>query len=236
MIGIIGAMDVEVNSIKEKISNPVVSSFAGIDFVCGTIEDVMVVVAQCSPGKVNAAICTQIMIDKFQPENIINVGVACSLTKNVCIKEIVVADNVCQHDINITALGEPKGYINGLNVIKIETDKKISNDLARAAILSGEKIHRGTVASGDLFIGKEKHKVGINNTFDAICGEMEGAAIGHVCFANNIPFAVLRCISDGGNEESQMDYPTFKKIAANISTKILFSYIKLQAVQDKIEI
>ena len=129
MLGIIGAMDVEVAAIKKKIADAVVTKIAGAEFVCGRIEDVMVCVAQCSPGKVNAALCTQAMIDKFVPEKIINIGVGCSLNSNVIIKNIVVATDVCQYDIDITALGEPKGFINGLNMIKIETDATLSEKL-----------------------------------------------------------------------------------------------------------
>lgn len=226
MLGIIGAMDIEVAEIKKKVISPAVSTYAGIEFVCGEIEGVMVVVAQCSPGKVNAAICTQAMIDKFSTDMIINVGVGCSLSSDVVIKNIVIATDVCEHDMNITALGEPRGYINGINVIKIPTDKELSDKLAQIAIRCGEKIHRGTVASGDLFISTEKVKTKLNEKFGAICGEMEGGAIGHTCYANNVPFAVIRSISDGGDENSQIDYPTFKPIAASLSTKILVSFIK----------
>lgn len=226
MLGIIGAMDVEVAQIKKRITNPAVSTFAGVEFVCGELEGVMTVVAQCSPGKVNATICTQAMIDKFSPDAIINIGVGCSLSSEVVIKNIVVATDVCEHDMNITALGEPRGFINGINIIKIPTDKDLSDKLAQIAIRCGEKIHRGTVASGDLFISTEKIKSKLNEKFGAICGEMEGGAIGHTCFANDVPFAVIRSISDGGDENAQMDYPTFKNIAANLSTKILISYVK----------
>ncbi len=226
MLGIIGAMDVEIAQIKGKITSPAISNYAGIEFVCGEIEGVMVVAAQCSPGKVNAAICTQAMIDKFSPDAIINIGVGCSLSSEVVIKNIVIATDVCEHDMNITALGEPRGYINGINAIKIPCDKALSDNLARIAILCGEKIHRGTVASGDLFISSEKIKTKLNEKFDAICGEMEGGAIGHTCYANGVPFAVIRSISDGGDENSQIDYPTFKPLAANLSTKILVNYIK----------
>lgn len=226
MLGIIGAMDVEVEALKAKIKNPVTTKFAEINFVCGEIEDVMVCVAQCSPGKVNATICTQIMIDKFAPDAIINVGVGCSLSEEVVIKNVVIATDVCEHDMNITALGEPRGFINGLNLIKIPTDKALSEALAQSAIRCGEKIHRGTVASGDLFVATESGKAKLNAKFGAICGEMEGAAIGHTCYANGIPFAVLRSISDGGNEDSLIDYPTFKNIAAKISTSIMISFIK----------
>ncbi len=231
MLGIIGAMDVEVDAIKAKIKDGVITRAAGAEFVTGYIENVMVTVARCSPGKVNAALCTQAMIDKFDVDKIINVGVACSLDPKVIIKNIVIATDVCQYDIDITALGEPKGYINGINMIKIPTDPQLSELLARTAINSGERIHRGTVASGDTFIGNAQQKKNIANDFGAICGEMEGGAIGHVCSANNIPFAVLRSISDGGDENAAIDYPTFKKIAADMSATIITKLIETQQEQ-----
>lgn len=231
MIGIIGAMDTEVDNIKTQVKNKALSTVAGVDFVCGFIDDVNVCVAKCSPGKVNAALCTQAMIDNFDIDMIINVGVACSLSEDVIIKNVVIASDVCEYDIDITALGEPRGFINGLNVIKIKTDGKISEQLARIAINHGEKIHRGTIASGDTFIANKELKKTLSTEFGAICGEMEGGAIGHTCAANNVPFAVLRSISDGGNENAQLDYPTFKKIAAEISTAIILEFIKLQKNQ-----
>lgn len=231
MIGIIGAMDTEVDNIKAQVKNKALSAVAGVDFVCGFIDDVNVCVAKCSPGKVNAALCTQAMIDNFDIDMIINVGVACSLSEDVIIKNVVIASDVCEYDIDITALGEPRGFINGLNVIKVKTDEKISEQLARVAINHGEKIHRGTIASGDTFIANNELKKMLSSEFGAICGEMEGGAIGHTCAANNVPFAVLRSISDGGNESAQLDYPTFKKIAAEISTAIILEFIKLQKNQ-----
>lgn len=231
MIGIIGAMDTEVDNIKTQVKNKALSTVAGVDFVCGFIDDINVCVAKCSPGKVNAALCTQAMIDNFDIDMIINVGVACSLSEDVIIKNVVIASDVCEYDIDITALGEPKGFINGLNVIKVKTDGKISEQLARIAINHGEKIHRGTIASGDTFIANNELKKTLSTEFGAICGEMEGGAIGHTCAANNVPFAVLRSISDGGNENAQLDYPTFKKIAAEISTAIILEFIKLQKNQ-----
>ena len=222
MIGIIGAMDTEVDNIKAQVKGKTVSEVAGVEFVCGFIEDVTVCVAKCSPGKVNAALCAQAMIDNFDIDLIINVGVACSLSNDVVIKNVVIASDVCEYDIDITALGEPRGFINGLNVIKVKADEKISELLARTAISCGEKIHRGTIASGDTFIASSELKDMLKNEF---------GAIGHTCAANNIPFAVLRSISDGGDENSQLDYPTFKKIAAEISTTIILEFIKLQKNQ-----
>lgn len=231
MIGIIGAMDVEVNTLKQKVKNKTVTNIAGIDFVMGDIEGVMAVVAQCSPGKVNAALCSQAMIDRFSPDSIINVGVGCSLSPEVVIKNVVIASDVCEYDIDITALGEPRGFINGLNMTKVPTDTALSDSLARAAINCGERIHRGTVASGDTFIAGEELKHSLKTDFGAICGEMEGGAIGHTCAANGIPFAVLRSISDGGDENALMDYPTFKNIAAKLSTSIILEYIATQRTQ-----
>lgn len=236
MLGIIGAMDVEVAELKKRVKAPTLSNYAGIDFVCGEIEGVMCVVAQCSPGKVNAALCTQAMIDKFAVDSIINIGVGCSLADDVVIKNVVIASDVCEYDIDITALGEPRGYINGLNLIKIPTDKAMSEDLSRCAITGGEIIRRGTVASGDTFIASRDLKKTIADEFGAICGEMEGGAIAHTCYANGVPFAVLRSISDGGNEESAIDYPTFKLLAAKISTRIILAYIKMQNEQTSLNL
>lgn len=231
MLGIIGAMDVEVDALKNKVKNGTVSKLSGIDFVCGFIEEVMVCVAQCSPGKVNAAICTQAMIDNFDIDAIINIGVACSLNKDVVIKNVVLATDVCEYDMDITALGEPRGFINGLNVIKIKTDSALSEALSRTAINCGEKIHRGTVASGDTFIADDTLKAELAQEFDAICGEMEGGAIGHCCACAGVPFAVLRTISDGGDSRAQMDYPTFKRIAAEVSIRIILEFIRTQQNQ-----
>ena len=171
------------------------------------------------------------MIDRFKPDAIINVGGGCSLSSDVVIKNVVIATDVCEYDIDITALGEPRGFINGLNVIKVETDREISETLSQCAIRCGEKIHRGTVASGDTFIASQELKDLISTEFNAICGEMEGGAIGHTCKANGVPFAVLRSISDGGDANAQMDYPTFKMIAAKISTDIILDFIKTQKTQ-----
>lgn len=236
MLGIIGAMDVEIDTVKSKLQSQTVTRIAGMDFVCGTLEGVMVCAAQCSPGKVNAAMCAQIMIDRFKVSCVINIGVGCSLSERVVIKNVVIATDVCEYDVDITALGEPRGYINGLNMIQIPTDKALSDELAQTAIICGEKIHRGSVASGDTFIANNDLKAMLSEDFGAICGEMEGGAIGHVCAANGVPFAVLRSISDGGNADAQLDYPTFKTVAANISTSIILNFIKKQKTQITFEL
>ena len=226
MLAIIGAMDVEVNALKELVEAPEIKTFAGIDFVKGKIEGKDVCIAQCSPGKVNAALCTQLMIDKFSPDAVINIGIGCSLSDDVTIKNVVIANDVCQYDMDSTGCGDPLGFISGLGVIKIDTDTRLSDRLFECAQTCGGKVHRGTVASGDTFIADDALKARVFKDFGAICGEMEGAAVGQVCYANSLPFAVLRTVSDGGDSNAHIDYPTFKKTAAEISAAILVSFIK----------
>ncbi len=225
MLGIIGAMDVEVNTLKSRVSDKKIKTFANIDFVIGFLKGKEVCIAQCSPGKVNAALCTQLMIDKFDVEKIINIGVGCSLDKSVVIRDIVVGNKLCQYDIDITALGEERGLINGINKVMIESDSDLSSELETAAKDCGYNVHIGAIASGDTFIGSSELKKSINKEFSALCGEMEGGAIAQVCYINNVPFAVLRTISDGGDENVQMNYPEFKEIAAKQSCEIMLGFL-----------
>ena len=225
MLGIIGAMDVEVNALKNKVNNKTVKKLAGIEFVSGRIEGQGVCVAQCSPGKVNAALCTQAMLDNFDIEAVINIGVGCSLDENVIIKNAVVATALCQYDFDTSAIDGVKGLVID-GKVKLETDETLSLSLEKAAITSGAKVHRGIIATGDTFIASEELKRSIADEFGAICGEMEGGAIAQVCYINGVPFAVLRTISDGGDESAQLDYPEFKEIAAEKSCEIILSYLK----------
>ena len=212
MLGIIGAMDVEVAAIKAKVCDEAETVIAGITFVCGYIENVMVTVAQCSPGKVNAAICAQIMIDNFKADKIINIGVGCSLNSDVIVKNVVIASDVCEYDIDITALGEPRGFINGLNVIKIKTDDELSEALSRCAISCGEKIHRGTIASGDTFIADNELKTFLSKQFDAVCGEMEGGAIGHTCACNGVPLPFFAVSATGETNRHRWIIPPLRRL------------------------
>lgn len=224
MLGIIGAMDVEIEAIKNEIESPNVSVYAGCEFVCGTINGAEVCVAKCNPGKVNAALCTQAMIDNFGVSALINVGVGCSLRGDVVIKNIVVATEVCQYDFDTSAIDGVKGLALG-DRVKIPADTKLSDGLALAAEHCGAKVHRDCIASGDTFIASQALKDEIARDFGAVCGEMEGGAIGQVCYINSVPFAVLRSISDGGDEAALIDYPAFKKIAAEKSAAIILEFL-----------
>ena len=225
MLGIIGAMDVEVNAIKNKVEDKTINKYEGIEFVSGKIEGQGVCVAQCSPGKVNAALCTQAMLDNFNIEAVINVGVGCSLDENVIIKNAVVATALCQYDFDTSAIDGVKGLILD-GKTSIDADEALSLALEKAAKAAGAKVHRGIIATGDTFIASEELKRSIYEGFGAICGEMEGGAIAQVCYINGVPFAVLRTISDGGDESAQLDYPEFKEIAAEKSCEIILNFLE----------
>ncbi len=225
MIGIIGAMDIEVNSLKEKIENKQSKTISGIEFVWGTIYNKEVVVAKCGIGKVFASICAQTMILNFNPEYIINTGVAGTLTNELSICDIAISEQVVQHDMDTSPLGDPVGLISGINKIYFEADKKLI-DLAKSVIKEQNfNFKTGIIASGDQFIATKEQKESIVKNFNAIACEMEGAPIGHTAYINNVGFIVIRAISDSADDTSSMDYPTFLKMAAENSFKITLELI-----------
>lgn len=221
MLGIIGAMDIEVSSLREKLTEVETAKISGLEFSKGRLNSYETVIALCGAGKINAAACTQIMIDKYKPEEIINIGVGCSLSEDVVIGDIVVADDVCQYDVDLSPLGSKRGQLDGFEQVKIKTSDVLSSKLSAAAKTMGYKIHHGTIASGDLFIASSDLKKDIAQNFGAICGEMEGGAIGQVCFINNIPFSVIRSISDGGDEEANITFREFCKKVAEKTTAVI---------------
>ena len=224
-IGIIGAMDIEVNGIVASMSDTTIEEISGIKYYSGTLFGKSVVVAKCGIGKVFAAICSQTMILKYKPCVIINTGVAGSLSKELNILDVTVASKVVQHDMDTSAIGDPKGLISGINVIYFETDSKVTDKLEESAILSGCNTKVGIIASGDKFMSITAEKEAIKDEFKAIACEMEGASIGHVCFVNNTPFGVIRAISD--SEGAEMDYMTFAEKAAENSIKITKKFVEI---------
>ena len=216
MIGIIGAMDVEVESIKALLTDTHTENISGVSFVKGQFAGKEIVVAKCGVGKVFSALCTEAMILKFSPEMIINVGVAGCLTPDLKIGDAVIADNVCQHDV---------GMLSDINIVKIPTDQKVTALLADAVAEAEVSYKIGTIASGDQFVASSEKKEYIKSNFSAISCEMEGGSIGHVCFVNNVPFAVLRTMSDGADDGANMDFPTFCKMAAENEVKIIEKFL-----------
>ena len=229
MIGIIGAMEVEIEGIRSKMTDKSEKTVSGVRYVSGKLGICEIVTAVCGIGKVFAAICTQTMILEFKPEAIINTGVAGSLSASLNVCDIAVADKVVQHDMDTSPLGDPKGLVSGINVIYFEADKRICGMLTEAVKSHGINTVSGTVASGDQFIASKEVKNRIVADFNAIACEMEGAAIGHVCYVNKVPFSVLRAISDKADGVADIDYPSFCKMAADNYIKVICTFCEKYA-------
>lgn len=221
MIGIIGAMTVEMDKIKGMIENKKEETISGITFVQGTMFGKEVVAAVCGIGKVFAGICTQTMILTYHPTAIINVGVAGTLTNELGITDIAIADNMVQHDMDTSPIGDPVGLISGINIIQIPCSQSLVEKIKACVEELGIHCKVGTIASGDQFVVDKSRKETIVNQFDAIACEMEGAAIGQVCYVNGVDYAVIRAISDSADDSASMDYPTFTVKAAENSSKVM---------------
>ncbi len=226
MLGILGAMDIEVDGLKAMATDVTEEKISGKTFICGKIHGKDVVIAKCGIGKVNAALCAEAMILKYNPDLIINTGVAGSLTRDLLIGDIVIADSVCQHDFDTSPLGDPIGLIPEVNLVKIPADKAAKEKLEAVIKKLGLNSKTGTVASGDAFIASSEKKDFIVSYFGALACEMEGASIGQVCAVNNTPFAVLRALSDSADEGSCEDYPAFCKLAAKNSINVISEFIR----------
>ena len=224
MIGIIGAMSVEIEGIRARMTEKSEKVISGVIYVSGKLGKSPVVTAVCGIGKVFAAICAQTMILEFKPDVVINTGVAGSLSSELNVCDIAIADKVVQHDMDTSPLGDPKGLVSGINVIYFDADKKSSELLSKVAKENAINTVVGTIASGDQFIASKEVKQGIVSEFGAIACEMEGAAIGHVCYVNKVPFAVLRAISDKADGVAEIDYPTFCKLAADNYIKVVCAF------------
>ena len=220
-IGIIGAMDVEVEALKLQLGGCQMVSVSGVDFFSGELCGKSVVVAKCGIGKVFAAICAQTMILNFGVTHIINTGVAGTLTDKLGLLDVAIADGVVQHDMDTSPIGDPIGLISGINKIVLPTSKKMAALAKAAAEEVGKNTLCGIVASGDQFISNGERKRFIADTFGAVCCEMEGAAIGHVCYVNGVECLIVRSISDSADGSAHMDYPQMVALAAKGSQAII---------------
>lgn len=226
-VGIIGALELEVEGLKSLMDECKINTISGVDFYSGKINGTDTVVATAGIGKVNAAVCAQTMILTYSPDAVINIGVAGGLSKELKIGDIAIADAVAEHDMDTTVCGDPLGFISGINTVMMECDKETADLLEKAVVtVGGVNVQRGVIVSGDQFISTNEQRIKIIDNFDAIAAEMEGASIGHVCTMNKVPFGVLRAISDGANDSSVVDFPTFAKTAAQMTIKTIIEYLK----------
>ena len=216
-LGIIGAMAVEVETLKERMTAITASDYAGMTFYEGILEEAPVVVVVCGVGKVNAAMCVQILCDRFGITHLVNTGVAGSLCAELDIGDFVISRDAMYHDFDCNTLNPdyPVGQVPGLSVRMFPADEMLIDYAFDAA----EQVHTGharigRIASGDQFVCGDEKKQQIIADTGALCTEMEGAAIAHAAWRNGIPFVVIRAISDKADGTAQMDYPTFEAIAA----------------------
>ncbi len=226
MIGIIGAMGIEVRALADLLEDKKSETISGVEYISGKIYGKDVVLAVCGIGKVFAAICAQTMVLKYNPDVIINTGVAGTLTDALSIGDIAIADSVVQHDMDTSPLGDPVGLLSGINIVKIPADKKTCEKIETCVKEIGANYETGTIASGDQFLASKEVKERIVANFGAIAGEMEGAAVGHVCYVNQKPFCVLRAISDCADGSGAENYMEFLGKAAENATMIMAKFIK----------
>ena len=215
-LGIIGAMDVEVATLKEKMEAVTVAVHAGSAYYEGRLEGCPAVVVQCGVGKINAAICAQILINLYHVTHIVNTGIAGSLCADLDIGDLVISCDAIHHDFDLRFWGRPVGQVPGMDVIAFPADEMLKNAAFAASEAENPGHTRfGRVASGDQFICSKEQKDTIIANTGATCAEMEGASIAHTAYRNGIPFVIIRAISDKADDSAEMDYPTFEAIAAN---------------------
>ena len=220
-LGIIGAMRIEVETLVQNLENVKESTHAWSTYYEGKLEGLDVVVVQCGVGKVNAAMCAQILCSCYGVTHIVNTGIAGSLCAELDIGDFVVSQDAMYHDFDCVHFGYPVGKVPGMDVIAFPADEM----LIRYAREAAESVHpghsrMGRVASGDLFVAEKTAKERIIERTQALCTEMEGAAIAQTAYRNGTPFVILRAISDKADDSAEMDYPTFEKIAAHRCAEI----------------
>lgn len=228
MLGIIGAMDEEVAKLKETMQDVAITKTASMEFYRGSMNGKEVVVVRSGIGKVNAGICTQILCDRFHVDAVINTGIAGSLNAQIDIGDIVLSTDALQHDMDATGFGYAPGVIPRMETSTFIADEKLRM-LAKACcerVNPDIKVFEGRVVSGDQFISDKEKKQYILDHFFGDCTEMEGAAIAQTAYLNQIPFLIIRAISDKADDSATEDYPTFEAKAIAHSVKLVREIVK----------
>ena len=229
MIGIICAMQIEADGIIALCKNVKTTTHAKMKFTLGKLHGKEICIVVCGVGKVNAAMCALMLIERYKPDFILNSGVAGSLSPIVSIGDIVVATKAVEHDMNGTALGDKQGEITFPegNMMFFECDKQASTLLASVCRkIPDTKVAQGIIASGDIFISDRKQRFKINDRFGAIACEMEGAAVGHVCVRCEVPYGIIRAISDDLDENKGMDFVKFCELASKKTVIAVSEFVK----------
>ncbi len=214
--GIIGAMEIEVAQLKQDMEIQREVRKAGMDFCEGLLNGRPAVVVRSGIGKVNAAVCTQILVDEFQADAVINTGIAGSLNAQINIGDIVISTDVVHHDMDAVNFGYEPGQIPQMDVFSFEADRELADCAERVCheVNPEIQVFRGRVVSGDQFVADKAVKERITGLFHGYCTEMEGAAIAQTAYLNQIPFVIIRAISDKADDSASEDYPAFERKAA----------------------
>lgn len=223
MLGIIGAMDEEVIKLKEVMEDVKITRKASMDFYKGTMSGKEVVVVRSGIGKVNAGICTQILVDEYNVDAVINTGIAGSLNPAIDIGDIVLSTDALQHDVDATGFGYDLGVIPRMDTSTFLADENLKK-LAKTScekVNPDIKVFEGRIVSGDQFISDRDKKKYIVDNFKGYCTEMEGAAIAQAAYLNDVPFLIIRAISDKADDSATVDYPTFETKAIEHSVKLV---------------
>lgn len=228
MLGIIGAMDVEVKELREMMQDPQAQTVAGMTFYQGTIKGKEVVVVRSGIGKVNAGLCSQILVDRYHVDGIINTGIAGSLRNEINIGDIVLSTTAVQHDMDASGFGYSVGEIPQMGIKEFPTDDGLRELAIKCCQQANPDIQTfsGRVASGDQFISSKDKKNWIHDTFDAYCTEMEGAAIAQAAYLNQIPCLIIRAISDKADDSANMDYSVFEAKAVEHSVRLMAAMLE----------
>ena len=229
-LGIIGAMQIEVELLVEKLQNRREANHAGSTYYEGILEGLPVVVVQCGVGKVNAAVSAQVLCSCYGVTHLVNTGIAGSLDARLDIGDLLISQDAMYHDFDVTAFGYPMGKVPGMDVVAFPADDCLM-DLARTA---AEAVHpghvvSGRVASGDQFVCSSEQKERIIAVTRAQCTEMEGCAIAQTAYRNGVPFVIIRAISDKADGSAEMDYPTFERLSAHRCAQVTAGLAKALA-------
>ena len=226
MIGIIGAMAVEVAHLKEAMQAPQIDVVSGITFYRGRLAGQDVVLAKSGVGKVFAALCAQTMVLNYGVTRFVVSGVAGSLSKDLHIGDVVIATTCVQHDMDTSAVGDTIGMVSGINRIRFEADAATVRSLESVCRERHVPYTRGFVGTGDQFVASAAKERWIADTFGAVASEMESCAVAQVAFVNRVPYAAIRVISDEADGKTPEDYPTFVAHSAQRSSEILIAWLK----------
>ena len=230
--GIIGAMDPEIDTLVGDLQDKKEEKKYGLTFYLGKLKKYEVVIVKCGIGKVNAGRTTQVLISEYSPKYIINTGIAGGLSKELKIGDIVISNDLIQHDFDVTAFGYPKGYmctgVNKEEATKYVADKELSEKVKKILekVGEGRTVFTGRILTGDMFISSKEKREELVKEFNGFCCEMEGAAVAQVASLNNIPFTVVRLISDLPSGQGPDDYNKFEKEAAKMSSLALETFLE----------